>query len=188
MPEGTTARAAILRALEADLVGPFAPDGGTPVDEVLSLPPSRWYLTGFLAPLGDRETRDATADEELAAGSDEDDEDADSVEPEPKQKKRFPASIGLSVLLPKAPAGKDLARVTVRFAEYVIASREVEDKGRPKKVWKRVPRSAVTVDLPIEPKALDQGVRIPDADNIYLAGKVEEAEAPGLDPAFSTKT
>jgi hypothetical protein len=48
-------RAHLVAALEADLIGPFVPDtepqGG---QEVLSVPPSRWYLTGFLAPQGAR--------------------------------------------------------------------------------------------------------------------------------------
>ena len=44
-------RSRLIAALEADLVGPFDPAGG---EEVLLLPPSRWYLTGFLMekPLG----------------------------------------------------------------------------------------------------------------------------------------
>ena len=45
-------REKIVRALEADLVGPFDPESG---EEVLPLPPSRWYLTGFLAPQGGRD-------------------------------------------------------------------------------------------------------------------------------------
>lgn len=44
-------RQRLIDALEADLVGPFLgdqhPGGG---QEVLPLPPSRWYMTGFLAP------------------------------------------------------------------------------------------------------------------------------------------
>ena len=45
--EDEAVRAALVAALEADLVGPFDPASG---HEVLPLPPSRWYLTGFLAP------------------------------------------------------------------------------------------------------------------------------------------
>ena len=47
-------REQLIRALEADLIGPFDPESG---EELLRLPPSRWYLTGFLAPQGGRETR-----------------------------------------------------------------------------------------------------------------------------------
>lgn len=52
MTSSTAVRAHLLAALEADLVGPFDPE--VP-NEVLELSPSRWYLTGFLAPTGARE-------------------------------------------------------------------------------------------------------------------------------------
>jgi hypothetical protein len=65
-PEGVRDR--LLAGLSADLIGPFAV--GTPgidraeawrSDEVLTLPPSRWYLTGFLAPQGGRAPRRTTS-------------------------------------------------------------------------------------------------------------------------------
>ncbi|MBZ0119530.1 MAG: hypothetical protein K8H88_21245, partial [Sandaracinaceae bacterium] len=62
----TDAREHLVRALEADLVGPFDP--AVPA-EVLPLPPSRWYLTGFLAPIAARDPKDPDADDENAAGS-----------------------------------------------------------------------------------------------------------------------
>jgi len=41
----------LMNALQADLVGPFLREGQPGAgEEVLPLPPSRWYLTGFLAP------------------------------------------------------------------------------------------------------------------------------------------
>lgn len=178
MTAGNDVRANILAALEADLIGPFSSYG----EEQLPLPPSRWYLTGFLAPLGDRETHDATSDEELGAGPDEDDEDADAPEPEPKQKKRFPASMGLSVLIPGPPAGSDVVRVTVSFAEYVPENVEVEGSKRTRRVWKRVPHAPATIDVPLEPKALSEGVPVSNAVKIQVAGKIEPAEAHGLPP------
>jgi len=55
----TAPRAHLVRALEADLIGPFrrvllGPKGeeGLDSEEILKLLPSRWYLTGFLAPSG----------------------------------------------------------------------------------------------------------------------------------------
>jgi hypothetical protein len=57
----TDVREHLVRALEHDLVGPFTPD------ELLPLPPSRWYLTGFLAPQTARDLGDPTEDEELGA-------------------------------------------------------------------------------------------------------------------------
>ena len=50
----------LVRALAADLIGPFSADGS----ETLDLPPSRWYLTGFLAPEDGRVVADPTVDED----------------------------------------------------------------------------------------------------------------------------
>ena len=75
-------RAGIVSALELDLVGP-GPDDSL-ATEILPQAPSRWYLTGFLAPVGaSAEARtDETVDEELeledeAGGTD------DAVTPDP---------------------------------------------------------------------------------------------------------
>ena len=86
-------RKRLVEALEADLVGPFYPKGHTG-EEVLKLPPSRWYLTGFLTPQFDRapDADDTDAVGELAAGSESQAEDAGSDEPEAKRPHRFPAS------------------------------------------------------------------------------------------------
>jgi hypothetical protein len=94
-------RARLVRALEADIIGPFDPATG---EEVLRLPPSRWYLTGFLAPQGGREPEEQQnpTDEEVLDAQVEHDEESGGQEREgeTKQKNRLPASMGLSVLLP----------------------------------------------------------------------------------------
>ena len=67
-----------IEAIESDLTGPFHPDGhvdGGPTEHVLPLPPSRWYLTGFLAPEGDLETTDPVSDDEPGGGNDQDDDE-----------------------------------------------------------------------------------------------------------------
>lgn len=51
MTTSEAVRSELVKALEADLIGPFLPEGHPGAgEEVLPLPPSRWYLTGFLAP------------------------------------------------------------------------------------------------------------------------------------------
>src|SRR3954447_9769408 len=125
MESSVEVRANIVAALHADLVGPFS--GAADSKEELTLPPSRWYLTGFLAPKADRETKDPTAEEELGTGADDEDENEPAPEPEPKQKNTFPASLGMSVLL---PATGDIITATVSFAEYVKEDRETGDKKR----------------------------------------------------------
>ncbi len=176
MAEPTAARDQLLSALEADLIGPFSRD--PEASEVLPLPPARWYLTGFLAPEGARETGDPTDDEEAAAGSDEDAEEAGSHEPEPKQRNRFPASMGMSVLL---PAGARAVRATVRWAEYVCEEGEKpEGKKRARLVWRRVALPAVTVEVPLDARALADGVAVAERPGVRLEGKLGATDAPGL--------
>src|SRR5688572_12484688 len=105
MPDqaSVAARAQLICALEADLIGPFA-SGDDPLlsEEVLPLPPSRWYLTGFLASERARDPQDPEAEDDASntCEDDEQEEQAAAPENESKQRRLFPASVGLSVLLP----------------------------------------------------------------------------------------
>src|SRR4051812_20064591 len=94
-------RADLVTALALDLVGP-TPDHPY-ATEVLSMPPSRWYLTGFLVPYEAKEEikTDPTSNEDLGNGSGGNGLD-DDLTPEPPSARRahFPSSIGISVLVP----------------------------------------------------------------------------------------
>jgi hypothetical protein len=82
----------LVGALQADFVGPFD-SGPSGREERLSLPPSRWYLCGFLAPQEGREAeelRDPDDDSEVAGG-DDDGDDGDPQENEPKARSFWPA-------------------------------------------------------------------------------------------------
>jgi len=163
----------LVQALEADLVGPF--DLHNPLAyEVLPIPPSRWYLTGFLAPEGERDTEDPTSDETSGAGSDANDEETTVEEPEPKQKKRFQASIGLSVLLPPGSAGKSIQAV-VRYADYMA---EIQKEPR-KQIWVRHPRETREIEVPLDPETLSKGIPVAGS-GMELVGKLGTAAAPGL--------
>ncbi|MGK4008636.1 hypothetical protein WMF31_38870 [Sorangium sp. So ce1036] len=181
MPSSTDVRAGLVAALEADLVGPFAP--GTPAgaaEELLPLPPSRWYLTGFLAPQADRETHDPTADDEFTQAGEDDDEESSPPELEPKQKNHFPASMGLSVLLPRDPGEPETVRAMVTFAEYVREEQKTDEPRRRKVVWRRVPQPPRSVELPLDARAIEEGLPLPDTPGIQVCGKLEPADAPGL--------
>jgi len=130
-PLSVEERSSLLASLEADLIGPFATQG----EELLHLPPSRWYLTGFLSPQAAREIEDPTQDEELAAGSELDDEESPGAEPEPKQRNRFPASMRMSVLL-SPRSSSDSVVATVSYAEYVAESLQEEEGKKPRQVWR----------------------------------------------------
>ena len=72
-------RARLVHALRLDLVGPDP--GDSQIKEVLNVPPSRWYLTGFLipwsAPVTQKRDEDDSQGElgfaEPATGADDDD-------------------------------------------------------------------------------------------------------------------
>jgi hypothetical protein len=119
----------LLAALQADLIGPYDPETG---DEVLALPPLRWYLTGFLVPEGMAHAPEAVsgdADEEIESGDDEDVDVEGRVDPGSKQQPILPSSIGLSVLLParaSADAGPDQVEVEVGWGEYLLRSTSEE--------------------------------------------------------------
>ncbi len=166
----------LLAALACDLTGPTADD------ERLRLPPSRFYLTGFLVPRDgrdrDEDEADPTGDDELAAGDDETEEETAGAEPEPKQKNRFPASLGLSVLLPPGPA-TDALTATVRWADYVLeeADDDAHPDGRsrrPTRLWRRVARDPIAVSVPLDRAALLRGIRVPGASGVVLKGKLAD--------------
>jgi hypothetical protein len=169
-------RERLVRALEADLIGPFDPETG---EEVLRLPPSRWYLTGFLAPQGGREPeeqQDLLAEEQYAIEMDDDEEAVGAEREETKQKNRLPASMGLSLLLPPGTPS-DKVRVRVSWAEYQPEEREGEEGRRPRKVWRRVARPPVALEVPLDARRLAAGVPV-TGDGVYLAGKLETVAIP----------
>ncbi|MBZ5709393.1 DISARM system helicase DrmA [Nannocystis pusilla] len=182
-------RKRLVEALEADLVGPFTaehlPGGG---QEVLPLPPSRWYLTGFLAPQFDRapDADDTDAVGELAAGSESQAEDAGSDEPEAKRPHRFPASMGLSVFLPAAAPGSEVDHIEVEiaYAEYIKEELAEDNEKKTKAGWRRVPHGPYPVQVPLDPRALGgrDGICWPEAAALRLRGELRTTDIDGLPP------
>lgn len=176
-------RKRLVASLEADLVGPFVPEGD-PEDarEVLPLPPSRWYLTGFLAPQGGRapDPDDADSEGELAAGSESQEQDAGNDTPEPKRPARFPASMGLSVFLP--PGDGDAIEVEVRYADYAKEDLAEDHEKRKKVGWRRVPHEPIPVSVPLDRTALEsrEGVVVPGSVGLRLRGELRTTRIEGL--------
>ena len=112
MTESAEIRAHIVDVFRRDLIGPGEQDADL-ATERLNESPSRWYLTGFLAPAEDAlgldgvdDESDPAAQEEMEIEVEEPDAGeagaaADNEEPEaPNARRRFlPSSIGLTVLL-----------------------------------------------------------------------------------------
>lgn len=162
-------------ALRRDLIGPGASDRDL-INETLNTPPSRWYLTGFLAPQEEtaRPVDDADANDDLFGGDDGNDGDDmdDTTEPAgldgqadgaPAKKKYLPSSIGLTFLL--EPEVREI-EVEVSWGDYTpepplesegLFSKEALEgeegvglAGRAREVsWVRHPRSeTLRVSIP----------------------------------------
>lgn len=179
----------MVEALEADLVGPFLPAGRPGAgEEVLGLAPSRWYLTGFLAPqtgrLPDAEDVDSR-DEGMAGGSETKAEDAGTTDPEPARRQCFPASMGLSAFLPPGPIdGSESVEVEVSWADYVPEEIHEDRTERRWKGWRRVPRGPYLVKVPLDAAALGkrEGVRWPESSGLCFRGELRTTNIEGLAP------
>jgi hypothetical protein len=172
----------LIQALRAELVGPYD-RGAEAAEEVLRLSPSRRYLTGFLAPPEFDSDRAATredsreadvfdADDGFESGNDKETDDSATPDPEPAARKVFPASVGMSVLLP-AEATHVTARV--RWGEYrrdvVVDESEAKGKGTP--VWRRLQVRWIEREVRLDPGLLVRGVEI--ASGVYVQGRVADA-------------
>ncbi len=175
-------RAHLVAALHADLVGPFVPESvGGRSEEDLEIPPSRWYLCGFLAPEQGREP-DANIEEGELGEGDDDEEASSAQEPEPKRRSLLPASLGVSVFVPDGETS-DVLSARVTFADYrVVESDEHTEatKTRHQQIWRRIPRGPIEVEVRLDPEVLANGVPLPGFSELVLTGVVEKVSAPGL--------
>lgn len=164
VPESAAAvRGRLVDVLRRDLVGP-APDDTDLAREVLKENPSRWYLTGFLAPSPDGAATaeepdvlgeegdplfgdDAGADPETGPARAADDAPADEPSARPR---RLPSSLGITVLVPE---GVDEVEAALTWGDYatepplppeVLADSQAQFDPRYRDVrWRRVPGEAV---------------------------------------------
>jgi len=174
-------RARISHALRLDLIGP-EPDEPQ-VSEVLSAPPSRWYLTGFLAPWSAPATQKQDSDDqgelEMTEAGAQGDEDNTTAEPPAARRGQFPSSLGVSILL---PSDASTLRVTARWGEY--EPREVGSK--PDIEWQRRERlEAVTIRLS-DDNAAPSVAAVPNSNGLEIMTSVRRIGRPqdlvGLPP------
>ncbi len=168
-------RAQLVGALVLDLVGPTGAIGNP--DELLSQPPSRWYLTGFLVPLeADIDQRaDPDAVEEVEnAGEPQGIDDATATEPASARQKFLPSSIGVSLLV---TAGTSELQVAVRWGDY-RRSKPGDGKGGPAE-WQRTPREVwMSVPLP-KPAEKPEEIPVPGSDGLRLVLSVRCVSSDG---------
>ncbi|KIG17618.1 Superfamily II DNA and RNA helicase [Enhygromyxa salina] len=194
----------LIQALRAELVGPYDATG----EELLRLAPSRRYLTGFLSPpmvegegeparadgrddddddgeLVDPQRADALdGDDGYELGSDKETDDSATPDPEPATRKVFPASVGISVLLPREAKQ---VRARLRWGEYRLdtiqsesgeLSRLTDEGGAQTKptgtrVWRRVQVECPEVVVELDAALVTRG--IPVASGVVLQGRVADA-------------
>ncbi|MES2177838.1 MAG: DISARM system helicase DrmA [Gemmatimonadota bacterium] len=174
----------VVRALRLDLVGPMAnlESDAKYASERLPMSPSRWYLTGFLVPSNapDEQRSDEASQEEMDLAGDSDIDGDEDVAPEKGAAKRliFPASIGLSVLIPEGTDGLD---AVITWGDYVPEPKAsaATEGGEvdaavgavpiPRdQVWVRTPRSQ-SVRVPISaPGSKSKAVDVPGSGGIKL--------------------
>lgn len=109
-------RESLTDTVKLDLIGPET--GEKYADEVLPHTPSRWYLTGFLAPLGAKpeDRSDQTSFDDLESGGGPIGIDDDSAPEKPAVKRSlFASSLGISCTLPKS---EKEVEVVVSWGDY----------------------------------------------------------------------
>lgn len=139
-------RARLTHSLRLDLIGPAPAE--PQAAEVLDRAPTRWYLSGFLAPWNApaSQKEDEEGQEEIeglqAGESGGEDDDEQSREGQAARRGRFPSSVGVSVLVPP-----DLKALTIAatWGDYTpIKDKDGAFTGK----WQRHQREAsVTVRL-----------------------------------------
>jgi len=147
MTTPASVRAALVDALRLDLVGPDPTDPAHAPYAAEQLPqaPSKWYLTGFLAPRGAKpdERGDDEANEQLDEHERIKTLGADENSPETAAARRafFPSSMGLSVLV---PADVDTLTVTAHWGTYAPAlpPPDPDEPAAPPSIDDRVPTDA----------------------------------------------
>ncbi|HZH79422.1 MAG TPA: DISARM system helicase DrmA [Archangium sp.] len=176
------ARDELVRILEDDLIGPKP--GELHAGEILDVPPSRFYLTGFLIPTSVRsQALGAEADDEpdlvqrLRGGDDE-----QSPERGQARRAQFPSSLGLTVLVPH---GAKTISVEARWGEYA-AKGEGGEAPAPnlRFYWHRTQR-VVSTTVPVDRITTQpRHVPLPGVDGVQLSVTVRPvadiaAQTPG---------
>ena len=176
MTTSADVRATLVDALNLDLVGP-TPDDAAHAEEIIRQAPSKWYLTGFLAPFGAPSDlrSDDDADDDLPEEVTANDSSEDSKNPDKPaaRKALFPSSMGLSCLL----SGKTTTlEAQVSWGDYIPLTPEEDDpdtgQGQSKRkkkpeYWQRVPQQA-TLSVPVEESPEPIAIDIPGGSGLNV--------------------
>lgn len=178
-------RTELFHRLRRDLVGPAARaldgyDDGDLAEERLRDNPSRWYLTGFIAPSDESEEievdpiegQDNLAYEPAGSGAGGAAGDDDTPEPPSTQKRFLPSSIGLTAIL---PIEAQSIEIELTWGDYVAepplsaAILEGNDSAQPDVEWLRRPRK-VRMPIPVPPSGEFHRHLVPESSPIGVPG------------------
>ena len=201
--DSASVRDYLVKALRLDLIGP-RPEDETLQHERLPHAPSRWYLTGLLAPTGAPDAQRAQdAEEELDEPSEPTQGGDDASTPERGSGKRvfLPSSMGLSAL---ADASAKRLRIALSWGDYAPEEEtpgDAVDAGeepggeasagtarRRFGPWVRRPCSAA-VDIPLESLQVGKPVRfeVPESGGLEFVCLVRPTRVGGTEEGLDTR-
>lgn len=169
MPTSAQVRQQLIEALQLDLIGPTPDHSEDYQRETLPQSPSKWYLTGFLAPsnaplalrsddIADDELEDAAVG---AVG-----EDNATPERAATRKGHFPASMGISFLIPPELQSLD---VTVTWGDYFPTPEEVESNDEQSEASETLTLTADKItETTLQKEASVPWQRIPKQESVTL--------------------
>lgn len=178
--DSITVRKRLTETLELDLIGPRP--GSKHESEMLPHPPSRWYLTGFLAPIGSspEDRSDESSHDELdgtAEGGGAD--DATAPESNAASQSFFPSSIGLSFLV--NPRERSLS-ININWGIYEFLERDEADESQEatsqdepqvRNVWQRHQKSSNVTVLLNKPRI---EMIVPNSQELKLLASIREVD------------
>ena len=171
MASSAAIRERLATELRLDLVGPNHGDTAL-LNEVLPDPPSRWYLTGFLMPLGaPAREKSRDAQEEMDTAEEGGADDGDTPDRGPARPRYLPSTMGLSLLV---EPGADVLRVTARWGDYRLEDPAEEgQRGEPR--WRRE-QHEVACDMPLTP---GPPIVLAGADGLEIARHIRQTQVRG---------
>jgi hypothetical protein len=167
IPPPSAVRDELEKLVLADLHGPA---GGSD-EELDEASVSERYLVGMLAPKRNPAVVDLF--DELAVGGKGTDEEGKVDIAPPQAESLIPSSFGLTFAV---SADAKALKITARWGHYLRTDSETltNEKGNPKKVWKRTQRQGVSDPIPLVPGPMENWVVIDDQPEVIVRGLIRK--------------
>lgn len=167
IPAASSIRDELEKLVLADLHGP----AGGPDEELDEASVSERGLVGMLAP----QRNPAVVDlfDELAVGGKGTEEEGKVDVAPPQAESLIPSSFGLTFAV---SADAKALKITARWGQYLRTDSETltNEKGNPKKVWKRTQRQGVSDPVPLVPGPMKNWVVIDDQPEVIVRGLIRK--------------